>query len=130
MAPSYFARKNARLLAVPSRSVWSAKRYKFRQYSGIKKSRRCYFRGFEKLYFWRAQKVETPPQFLVHQHGGASSDYQLPPKPHYFRGVSHMLFPGVPHERSGFHGLRKTKSGKLVGSNLHPKIREIAKPRL
>ena len=109
--------------------AFSTQKYTFKKYSGILKNKRVW-KMSQKGAMWRMQKVDRAPHMIVHTHSGERAEKQLPEKPWFARGVSHMLFPDQPASRSGFLGMRKNSGGRWVGTNKVPAFGPYVKPKL
>eukprot|EP00386_Alphamonas_edax_P006361 GDKI01020608.1.p1 GENE.GDKI01020608.1~~GDKI01020608.1.p1 ORF type:complete len:503 (-),score=110.64 GDKI01020608.1:98-1606(-) len=130
-APQFHSRQSRRLLEVTPwvvtrclrRTATSFKHY----HSIIRRRQQHWFRNIQP-FMWRTQKVNEPPPLLVYKQTGhaAPLDDQLPARPHYFRGVSHALFP---KERPGFKTMRMSKHGDLRGQNKMPDIFDEIRPK-
>ena len=131
-APQFLSQSTRRMIVMDEQSELSTMRrrdkYKFKQYHGRLGNRGGrYFRETLQPWIWRTQKLLEPPSLMVKQNSGEIGDKQLPARPYFFRGLSHTLFPV--NLRTGFPGMRRTRSGQLVGVNRQPDTQKIAKPR-
>eukprot|EP00931_Biecheleriopsis_adriatica_P105060 TRINITY_DN79656_c0_g1_i1.p1 TRINITY_DN79656_c0_g1~~TRINITY_DN79656_c0_g1_i1.p1 ORF type:complete len:460 (+),score=86.01 TRINITY_DN79656_c0_g1_i1:32-1411(+) len=130
-APQWWGQQTRRLIVLPAAPnfFWKRVRVKFKKRHGIKKRARHDYIGNIKPWLWRAQRVQRPPPLMVYQASGevAPAEKQLRPRPYYFRGVSHWLFPS---RRGGFHSMRRSARGQWVGLLQQYKIREAVRPRM
>jgi len=131
-AAQYWGKETQRLMVLPSGSCsFNLKRHrvKFRQRHGVKRRAQAHYNGNIKPVLWRAAKVLQPPPMMVYRRSGEAVEKELQhkPRPYYFRGVSHWLFPS---RRSGFHSLRKSSSGHWVAQVRQVRLRELVLPRL
>lgn len=130
-AAEWWGTQSRRLIMLPARPgiFWRKHKVKFKKHHGVvRKARRNYI-GNIKPKLWRAHRVAQPPPLRVFRESGevAPSEQQFRARPHYFRGVSHWLFPA---RRTGFQGLRKGAKGQWVAVNRQYRLREDFRPRL
>ena len=79
---------------------------------------------------WRAARVLKPPKLMVNSKTGLGCvrrRNQNAPLPHYFRGVSHQLFPKL---KSGFVSMKASTRGEIVGNRKPYTISNDVRPRL
>lgn len=129
-AAEYWSNANKRLLLLPVVPPFLLKRHrvKFRRSHGVKRNAFRHYKGNMVPWLWRVQRVQQPPPLLVYKatNATAPAEVQLPARPHYFRGVTHILYPA---RRSGFQVLRRSAQGKWVGRNVQYNRGEDFRPR-
>jgi len=127
----FWGEASRRLIVLPAVPNWFLKRdpVKFKKFHGVKRKARRNYIGNVKTKLWRAHKVLQPPPLMVYRSSGevAPQDQQLKPRPYFFRGVTHWLFP---KSRSGFHSLRVSSRGHWIAHLRHIKRAELVSPRL
>lgn len=130
-AAEFHSRSTRRLIVLPDAPTffWKRHRTKFRRKHGVVRNQRSEWLGRIRQTLWRTARVRQPPPFLVYRATGqgAPQELQRKPRPYYFRGVTHWLFPS---RRSGYHNLRRSASGHWVASNRPYHLRDDNRPRM
>ena len=127
-ANSHFTRKNRRLILLPESPSQFLSQHKvvFPTRHGIVRRPRRHWMCNIRPQLWRAQRVNMPPPLLVKREGGARAEKQCAANPHYFRGVTHVLFPRA---KTGLHGLRRNLRGELMGTRKQYRLHDDIRPR-
>lgn len=129
-APKYWNMVNRRLLEIPSNVVYFCKRQNkisFKKYHGI--IRRKYLNYYSNIrpFKWRASRVIEPYPFFVHKKDGTPSTSQMGPRPYYYKGVTHTLYP---INKKALVNIRVGRGGKLQALMRVSNISAETKPRL
>lgn len=129
-APKYWNMVNRRILEIPSNVVYFCKRQNkisFKKYHGI--IRRKYLNYYSNIrpFKWRASRVIEPYPFYVNKKDGMPSVFQMGPRPYYYKGVTHTLYP---INKKGLPNIRVGRGGKLQALLQVSDISAETKPRL
>mmetsp|Transcript_49845 Transcript_49845/g.106083 ORF Transcript_49845/g.106083 Transcript_49845/m.106083 type:complete len:480 (-) Transcript_49845:84-1523(-) len=128
-AAQYWGEQTRRMVVLPTHHnfFWKRQKVKFKQNHDVVRKERQNYIGNVVPRLWRFHPVHQPPPLMVSQQTGdvAGEAMQHAPRPFFYRGVSHWLFPS---RRSGFHALRRSAQGKWVGRIRHVFPREYTKP--
>uniref|UniRef100_A0A3B0MTQ4 Macro domain-containing protein n=1 Tax=Theileria annulata TaxID=5874 RepID=A0A3B0MTQ4_THEAN len=114
-APVYYSRNSARIIEIDESVLKFSSQYRkitYKRHSVVRRSKRLHYLRNLKPFLWRGSRLYDPPPFLLFKSTGLPSVFQLPPRPYYKRGVSHVLFPFY---SNGIKAMKMTGSGKWVG---------------